>query len=83
MLTEKVILTNDAVISYLGVMGFEPGAIVATGTGVISLASGRWGNFSPQEFASIARELKVEKLEERLEGAEACSAPEMRRFAVV
>ena len=34
----RVVVTNDAVTSYLGAIGFEPGAVVAAGTGVIALA---------------------------------------------
>ena len=32
--------------SYLGAIGFEPGAVVAAGTGVIALAGDRDGNFA-------------------------------------
>jgi N-acetylglucosamine kinase-like BadF-type ATPase len=39
-------VTNDAVTSYLGAMGFEPGVVVAAGTGVIALAGDRDGNFA-------------------------------------
>jgi N-acetylglucosamine kinase-like BadF-type ATPase len=44
--TGRVVVTNDAVTSYLGAMGFEPGAVVAAGTGVIALAGDRSGNFA-------------------------------------
>jgi glucosamine kinase len=44
--TGRVIVTNDAVTSYLGAIGFEPGAVVAAGTGVIALAGDRGGNFA-------------------------------------
>ena len=40
----RVVVTNDAVTSYLGAIGFEPGAVVAAGTGVIALAGDREGN---------------------------------------
>jgi glucosamine kinase len=40
----RVVVTNDAVNSYLGAIGFEPGAVVAAGTGVIALAGDREGN---------------------------------------
>jgi glucosamine kinase len=33
------IVTNDAVIAYLGALGDEPGAVICAGTGVIALAS--------------------------------------------
>ena len=39
-------MTNDAVTSYVGAIGFEPGAVVAAGTGVIALAGDRDGNFA-------------------------------------
>lgn len=42
--TARVVVTTDAVTSYLGAMGFEPGAVVAAGTGVIALAGDREGN---------------------------------------
>ena len=42
--TARVVVTNDAVTSYLGAIGFEPGAVVAAGTGVIALAGDREGN---------------------------------------
>ncbi|HET7270628.1 MAG TPA: BadF/BadG/BcrA/BcrD ATPase family protein [Rubrobacter sp.] len=42
--TERVVVTTDAVTSYLGAMGFEPGVVVAAGTGVIALAGDREGN---------------------------------------
>ena len=35
---ERVIVTNDAVTSYLGAIGFEPGVVIAAGTGSIALA---------------------------------------------
>ena len=44
--TGRVVVTNDAVTSYLGAIGFEPGAVVAAGTGVIALAGDRGGNFA-------------------------------------
>ena len=44
--TGRVVVTNDAVTSYLGAIGFEPGAVVAAGTGVIALAGDRDGNFA-------------------------------------
>lgn len=40
----RVVVTNDAVTSYLGAIGFEPGVVVAAGTGVIALAGDREGN---------------------------------------
>lgn len=43
---ERVIVTNDAVTSYLGAVGFEPGAVVAAGTGIIALAGDGRGNFA-------------------------------------
>lgn len=43
---ERVVVTNDAVTSYLGAIGFEPGAVVAAGTGVIALAGDLEGNFA-------------------------------------
>lgn len=43
--TDRVVLTNDAVTSYLGAIGFEA-SVVAAGTGVISLAGDRQGNFT-------------------------------------
>ncbi|PIE99653.1 MAG: hypothetical protein CR979_02640, partial [Propionibacterium sp.] len=36
----KVLLTHDSVTSYLGALGDEPGAVVASGTGVVTLALG-------------------------------------------
>jgi glucosamine kinase len=42
----RVVVTNDAVTSYLGAIGFEPGAVVAAGTGVIALAGNRGGSFA-------------------------------------
>ncbi|HEX2729538.1 MAG TPA: BadF/BadG/BcrA/BcrD ATPase family protein [Rubrobacteraceae bacterium] len=42
--TARVVVTDDAVTSYLGAIGFEPGAVVAAGTGVIALAGDREGN---------------------------------------
>ena len=39
-------MTNDAVTSYVGAIGFEPGAVVAAGTGVIALAGDRDGNLA-------------------------------------
>jgi len=42
--TTRVMVTTDAVISYLGAIGFEPGAVAAAGTGVIALAGDREGN---------------------------------------
>src|SRR5215211_6492940 len=44
--TGRVVVTNDAVTSYLGAIGFEPGVVVAAGTGVIALAGDREGNFA-------------------------------------
>src|ERR687890_258381 len=44
--TGRVVVTNDAVTSYLGAIGFEPGVVVAAGTGVIALAGDRDGNFA-------------------------------------
>jgi glucosamine kinase len=44
--TGRVVVTDDAVTSYLGAIGFEPGAVVAAGTGVIALAGDRDGNFA-------------------------------------
>ncbi len=35
---ERVVVTNDAVTSYLGALGFDPGAVAVAGTGVIALA---------------------------------------------
>lgn len=35
---ERVVVTNDAVTSYLGAIGFKPGAVIAAGTGSIALA---------------------------------------------
>jgi N-acetylglucosamine kinase-like BadF-type ATPase len=43
---ERVVVTNDAVTSYLGAIGRESGAVVAAGTGVIALAGGREGRFA-------------------------------------
>ncbi len=43
---ERVILTNDAITSYLGALGFEPGVVVAAGTGVIALAGDANGGFA-------------------------------------
>ena len=43
---ERVVLTSDVVTSYLGAIGFEPGAVVAAGTGVIALAGDRDGSFA-------------------------------------
>lgn len=43
---ERVILTNDAITSYLGALGFEPGVVVAAGTGVIALAGNTDGGFA-------------------------------------
>jgi glucosamine kinase len=42
----RVVVTTDAVTSYLGAIGFEPGAVIAAGTGVIALAGDRDGNFA-------------------------------------
>ncbi|MGF1473008.1 MAG: N-acetylglucosamine kinase [Rubrobacteraceae bacterium] len=44
--TGRVIVTNDAVTSYLGAVGFEPGVVVAAGTGLIALAADTNGNFA-------------------------------------
>jgi N-acetylglucosamine kinase-like BadF-type ATPase len=38
--------SRDGVTSYLGAIGFEPGAVGAAGTGVIALAEDRDGNFA-------------------------------------
>jgi glucosamine kinase len=43
---ERVILTNDAVTSYLGAIGVAPGAMVAAGTGIIALAGDTDGRFA-------------------------------------
>ncbi len=43
---ERVVVSNDAVTSYLGAIGFEPGAVVAAGTGVVALAGDRDGSFA-------------------------------------
>ncbi len=43
---ERVVVTSDAVTSYLGAIGFEPGAVVAAGTGVVALAGNREGSFA-------------------------------------
>ncbi|MDR4534365.1 BadF/BadG/BcrA/BcrD ATPase family protein [Glutamicibacter sp. PS] len=37
---ERVLLTHDSVTSYLGALGDRPGAVVAAGTGVVTLAVG-------------------------------------------
>ena len=42
--TARVVVTNDAVTSYLGAIGIEPGAVVAAGTGIIALAGDSEGN---------------------------------------
>lgn len=47
-----VLITHDSITSYLGALGSEPGAVVAAGTGVVTLAVGAsdvarvdgWGN---------------------------------------
>ena len=38
-----LIVTNDAVIAYLGALGDEPGTVIVAGTGVIALAAGEGG----------------------------------------
>src|SRR5215204_3898009 len=43
---ERVIVTNDAVTSYLGAIGVAPGAMVAAGTGIIALAGDTDGSFA-------------------------------------
>lgn len=43
---ERVIVTNDAVTSYLGAIGINPGAMVAAGTGIIALAGDTDGTFA-------------------------------------
>lgn len=43
---QRIVVTNDAVTSYLGALGFEPGAMVAAGTGVIALAGDKDGSFA-------------------------------------
>jgi N-acetylglucosamine kinase-like BadF-type ATPase len=43
---ERVLVTNDAVTSYLGAIGFEPGAVVTAGTGVVALAADVDGSFA-------------------------------------
>lgn len=35
---ERVVLTSDVVSTYCGVLGFEPGVVVAAGTGTVALA---------------------------------------------
>lgn len=42
----RVVVTNDAVTSYLGAMGFEPGAVIAAGAGSIALAGDLYGNIA-------------------------------------
>ena len=37
---ERVLLAHDSVTSYLGALGDVPGAVVASGTGVVTLAAG-------------------------------------------
>lgn len=37
--TARVLITNDAVTSYVGAIGFEAGVVVAAGTGAITLAT--------------------------------------------
>ena len=39
----KVVLSHDSVTSYLGALGARDGAVVAAGTGVVTLAVGRLG----------------------------------------
>ncbi|TQK18833.1 N-acetylglucosamine kinase-like BadF-type ATPase [Microbacterium sp. SLBN-154] len=49
---DRVLLAHDSVTSYLGALGDRPGAVVAAGTGVVTLAVGKhrvarvdgWGN---------------------------------------
>jgi N-acetylglucosamine kinase-like BadF-type ATPase len=43
---ELVLVTNDAVTSYLGAIGAAPGAVVAAGAGVIALAADGNGRFA-------------------------------------
>lgn len=43
---ERVVVTNDAVTSYLGAIGFEPGAVTAAGTGAVALAGDMGGSFA-------------------------------------
>jgi len=40
---ERVLLAHDSVTSYLGTLGAQDGAVVASGTGVVTLASGPAG----------------------------------------
>ena len=42
----RVIVTNDAVIGYLGALGAQPGVVIMAGTGVIALASGEDGRWA-------------------------------------
>lgn len=42
----RVVLTTDIVASYLGAIGFEPGAVVAAGTGIVALAGNRDGSYA-------------------------------------
>jgi N-acetylglucosamine kinase-like BadF-type ATPase len=42
----RVMVTNDAVTSYLGAIEFEPGVVVAAGTGVIAITGDRDGSFA-------------------------------------
>ena len=42
----RVIVTNDAVIGYLGALGAQPGVVIVAGTGVIALASGEDGRWA-------------------------------------
>lgn len=42
----QVIVTNDAVTSYLGAIGVSPGCMVAAGTGVIALSGDMDGSFA-------------------------------------
>lgn len=43
---KRVIVTNDAVTSYLGAIGIKPGAMVAAGTGIIALSGDPDGGFA-------------------------------------
>lgn len=44
--TARVVVTNDAVTSYLGAIGREPGSVIATGTGSIALAGDADGGYA-------------------------------------
>lgn len=43
---KRVVVTNDAVTSYLGAIGLAPGAVIAAGTGSIALAGDLDGRFA-------------------------------------